>query len=186
MHNSFKIFELLKGEKLTFKEFFERFYPTIVVFAQKYVVEKEIAEDICQDAFIKAYESDNSFKSIDNLKAFIYTLTKNSCLNYVKHAKVEEKYKKLQPGKDDNFFRDTIIEQETYRMLYQAIDTLPKRSKKIIELSLNDMTNPEIAEELDISLNTVKTLKNRTYRKLRELLKEHKLAILLFLSILNS
>ena len=186
MHDSFKILELLKGEKLTFKEFFERFYPTLTVFAQKYVVEQEIAEDICQDAFIKAYESDNSFKSIDNLKAFIYTLTKNSCLNYIKHAKVEKKKKKLQPDKDDNFFRDTIIEQETYRILYQAIDTLPKKSKKIIELSLNGMTNPQIAVELDVSINTVKTLKVRSYQKLRELLKEHKLAILLLLSILNS
>jgi RNA polymerase sigma-70 factor (ECF subfamily) len=176
---------LFKENKISFKEFFDDFYPAMVVFAQRYVYEKEIAEDISQDALIKMYESDNKFETLDNLKAFLYTLTRNNCLNYIKHNKIEEKYRESANTSSETFFKDTVIEQETYRLVYNAIKTLPKKSKKVIELSLTGLSNPEIAKELGVSLNTIKTLKLRSYKTLREILKDHKLAILLLVSILN-
>lgn len=180
------IHDLLKQNKVSFKMFFDSFYQSLVVFAQKYVIDKEIAEDLCQDAFIKLYESENEFENLDNLKAYLYTLMRNSCLNYIKHTKVELSYKDLKKTESESYFKDSVVEQETYRLLYQAIATLPTKSKKIIELSLSGMSNPEIAKELNVSINTIKTLKLRSYQTLRELLHDHKLAILILLQALNS
>jgi RNA polymerase sigma-70 factor (ECF subfamily) len=176
---------LLKENKLSFKLFFDSFYPALVVFAQCYVYQKEIAEDFSQDAFIKMYESDNKFENLDNIKAFLYTLTRNNCLNYIKHNKVEEKYRNFVNISSEAFFKDTVVEQETYRLIYNAIETLPKKSKAIIELSLNGLKNSEIAQELGVSLNTIKTLKLRSYKTLREILKDHKLAIIILANIFS-
>ena len=169
-----------------FDRFFESFYPTLVIFAQKYVEDIETAEDICQDAFLKVYVDDRSLQKYDNIKAYLYTLTKNSCHNYLKHNRVKDKYRKTKVNDPETFFKDTLMEQETYRILYEAINTLPERSKEIIELSLNGLSNPQIAEELNISINTIKSSKLKSYQRLRELLKDHKLVIFLLLKILNS
>jgi RNA polymerase sigma-70 factor (ECF subfamily) len=66
-----------------------------------------------------------------------------------------------------------VQEEETYRIIYQAIYGLPHQSRKIILLSLKGYKNPEIAGELQVSLNTVKTLKKNAYRELRDKLKDH-------------
>ncbi len=175
-----------KSDDSAFDNFFESFYPTLVVFAQKYVSDIETAEDVCQDVFLKVYLDDKTLRKFDNIKAYLYTLTKNSCHNYLKHNKVKNKFRNAKKHEKEMFFKDTLMEQETYRILYEAINSLPERSKEIIELSLNGLSNPQIAEELNVSINTVKSSKLKSYQRLRELLKEHKLAILFLLKILNS
>ncbi|MNR25783.1 RNA polymerase sigma factor [compost metagenome] len=52
--------------------------------------------------------------------------------------------------------------------LYKAIEVLPDRKKEIIKLSLKGLKNTEIAEELGIQLQTVKTLKSQSYKILRD------------------
>ena len=186
MSKSKKIIPIFNKEDLVFDSFFESFYPTLVVFAQKYVIDQNIAEDICQDVFLKVYETDKTLQIYDNVKAYLYTLTRNHCLNYIKHAKIKDKYCSQEQLKKEPFFKDVLIEQETYRVLYQAIKTLPKKSKIIMELSLSGMTNAEISDELNVSINTIKSSKLKSYQRLRELLKEHRIAILLLLNMLNS
>ncbi len=177
---------LLRKNHLIFREFFESHYPALVVFAEKYVLNREVAEDIVQDVFIKVYESDLEFDTLDKLKAYLYSSVRNKSINKLKHDKVIERHKEEEILKSsESFFRDTLIEQETYRILYQTVDKLPTQSRKIILLGLKGFSNPEIAEELNISVNTVKTLKLKSYRALRERLKDYKLALLILLSLLQ-
>lgn len=65
-------------------------------------------------------------------------------------------------------FMNTLLQEELYEYLYKVIETLPFRTKKIIKLTLNGYSNKEIAEALNISINTVKTLKKSGYKKLKE------------------
>jgi RNA polymerase sigma factor (sigma-70 family) len=87
---------------------------------------------------------------------------------------VKDKYAKnsIQSLEDDNLFLKKIIEEEIVCKLYKAIEILPKRKKEIIKLSLKGFNNSEIAEELDIKLQTVKTLKSQSYNILREQFQE--------------
>lgn len=178
---------LLKRNDLSFKDFFDGFYPALVVFAEKFVTEREVAEDLAQEAFIKVYESDTIFEELDNVKAYLYTTVRNKSINKLRHDKIVDlhKNKTQSDNSSEAYFMDALIEQEAYRILYQAVESLPKQSRKIIKLGMKGFTNPEIAKELNISVNTVKTLKLKSYRTLRILLKDHKLALLVFLSIMN-
>ena len=68
---------------------------------------------------------------------------------------------------DDYDFLQEVTRQETMRMLYVAIDQLPPQTRNVILLNLEGKTNPEVAEELGISVNTVKCLKKSAYETLR-------------------
>ena len=59
----------------------------------------------------------------------------------------------------EEYLRDNVIEEEVYSMIYKAIDELAPQSKKVILLSLQELSNGEIAEQLGISINSVRTLK---------------------------
>lgn len=67
----------------------------------------------------------------------------------------------------DDFFQTQLTLVETYAQLESAIKKLPEKSQKIIRLSLNAYSNKEIAEEMSITKNTVKSQKRIAYDKLR-------------------
>ena len=70
----------------------------------------------------------------------------------------------------DEEFADTVRE-ELIRQLYFYIDELPEERRKIILLSIKGHSGNEIAEELGISINTVKTQKSRSFKYLRDKMK---------------
>ena len=86
----------------------------------------------------------------------------------------------LGAAEREYFFRDIVIEEETYRIVNEAIDALPVQSRRIIKLSLEGKQNKEISEELGISVNTVKSLKYKAMDVLRVALKDY-YYLLLFL-----
>ena len=83
----------------------------------------------------------------------------------------------VQTMETDSFFTSELVLQETARLVDIAVDTLPTRCKKIIKFSLLGYKNGEIANELEITLNTVKAQKKIAYRKLRFQLREHMAAL---------
>lgn len=107
-------------------------------------------------------------------KSFLYSSVRNSCLNHLEHNKVKIKHAKytryeLLNGSEIN---NRIIEEETHRLIYNAIKELPAQCRKVLLLSINGLKNNEIAEDLKISENTVKTQKKIAYKQLKIKLKD--------------
>ena len=148
---------------IDFKKFFEEFFPAVYALMRKYTQEDEVAWDLAQDAFLKGEE---------NAKAFVYTVAKNLFVNYRNREKLKaEVYANLEIDEvDDNNYLKEIMAIETKRLLYAAIDQLPPQTRTIILLNLAGKNNTEIAEDLSISVNTVKSLKKAAYQTLRSLL----------------
>ena len=122
---------------------------------------------------------------MEKAKSFLYTTTRNLCLNHLKHKKIEHQYiqaiKIEEEEAEEQFYLEEVTYQETHRILRAAIDQLPPQTREVILVSLDGKNNNEIAETLDISVNTVKTLKKNAYKFLRESLGSRNLYILLFL-----
>jgi RNA polymerase sigma-70 factor (ECF subfamily) len=133
-----------------------------------------MAEDVVQETFI--YVCQNEQKFIDEIatKVFLYRTVKNKCLNKIKHFKVKaEAHESLyDESEEDSLFEKNFLQEETIRLFYEAIETLPDQSKAVIKLALKGLNNPEIAEDLGISVNTVKTHKKSAYSALRIKLKD--------------
>jgi RNA polymerase sigma-70 factor (ECF subfamily) len=115
-------------------------------------------------------------------KGYLYTVVRNRIINILRERKVE-----VEAGHsfDEVDFNNQITKEETYKLLHQAIETLPEQTQNVIKLTMNGHTNPEIAEELGVTLNTVKTLKKRGYNKLREQLKENIFLLILLSDLLS-
>lgn len=156
-----------------FKELLDQFYIPLCHFAFHYLEDEGITEDIVQDCFVKLWEVRSGFQYLHQVKSFLYTSIRNRSINELEHNKVVNAYqKRILDKSSELFFHDHLIEEETYRILHNAINKLPNKTKQIMQLSLKGMNNSEIAENLSISKETVHSLKKSAYKKLRIYLKE--------------
>ncbi len=174
---------LKNGDLAAFKLFFESFYPSLCLFANKYLKDRDVSLDIVQDAFIYLWNKKADFQSVNAAKSYLYQYVKNRSLNYLRDNEIRKR-KELKDLESEVYFRDNMIEEETYQIVSDAIRTLPPQGQRVIELSLDGLKNQEIADQLGISINTVKTIKLRAFAALRNELKDN-IFILFVLQILS-
>src|SRR5574344_368520 len=157
-----------------FHSIFTKYYVSLCLFAKQFIADNTASEDIVAETFVKLWQIRKEFSYHHQVKAFLYTMVRNKALNELEHLKVVEQYsKQLADKQTEEYFHDAIIEEESYRILFDAIDKLPEQMKKIIRLTLDGKKNIEIAKELNVSIETVHTLKKIAYKKLRENLKDY-------------
>lgn len=171
--------KIKKGDQQAFKVLFNEFYVSLCVFAENFVNDEALAADCAQEAFVSLWKKHEDFDNIYKLKSFLYKVVRNSCLNYIRNNRTV--CKELVNLESEQFFRDKLIEEESYRIFYNAIETLPGQTQKVIKLSLEGLKNAEIAEQLEVAPSTIHTLKKIAYKRLKAILKEHYYLIHIFL-----
>ena len=160
-------------DRRVYKFFFEKNFSSVVMFADKYVKNMEVAADIAQECFIRLWRENVNFESEDKIRGFLYTTARNSALNELKHDAIVAQYVQREMVDSEEYFLDNVAEEEVYLLVYKAIDTLAPQSRRVILMSLQELSNGEIAEKLNISVNSVRTLKQNAYKKLKGLLKDY-------------
>ena len=141
--------------------------------------EKEAAEEIVSDFFLKLWEERELIHITVSLQAYLYKGISNNCLKYLEHLKVLRKYhdhacyiaenQDLFTAHDDNNPLSMLISQETVAEIERAIDALPAQCKEVFLLTRMDgLSYQETADKLGVSINTVRTQITRAMTKLRE------------------
>lgn len=161
---------------VAYEELFRMFYRYMVVYAHRFVSHREVAEDLVQEVIINVWESDKTFNSYYGFRAFLYNALRNSCINYLKHEDTELRYiqkmleeqNEAEEGNDENYY---LLREEMYRLLHETIERLPEKCKVIFKLRMEGKKNEEIAVELQLSIETVKTQNKKALHFLREELK---------------
>lgn len=157
----------IKLDEQEFHNIFKEYYAALCSFAFQYMEDADMSADIVQDVFAKLWQIRDDFFYLHQVKAFLYTAVRNHALNELEHSKVAHEYEqKIIAKKADAFFRDAIVEEETFRILSEAIEKLPTQMRAIMQLALEGKKNTEIAERLNVSPETVHTLKKVAYKKL--------------------
>ena len=166
--------------QLTLKEYknlFDKLYVSLCLFSNKYLDNMEASKDIVQEVFIKVWEDKIEFKNQNTIKSYLYTSVKNKSLNYLKSKRYKStdlfSNNEMEKLETAPFFLREVVILETSNIIENAINTLPNRCGQIIRLSIKGYTNVEIANELDISINTVKGQKKIAYKRLKPLLKDY-------------
>ena len=119
------------------------------------------------------------FRDFAAVKSFLYITIRNQCLNYIRDHRKEVDLAGRFSEETDADFDLMVIEEEAIEALYSAIDRLPAQSARIMRLVVKGDKNQEIADQLGISVNSVKTLK---YNALNILRKELTGSLLLLLA----
>lgn len=179
-------------QPIDFEEIYVSYYSRMKNFAQEYVVSGEEAENIVQDVFTELWERKDMLTYHTNLIAFLFTATKNRCVDYLRHKViVREAASYLQEEHDitlrlkfnslEAFEQNLFSEQDIEQLISRAVDTLPDKCKEIfLKSKFEGKKQKEIAEELNISINTIESQMGIAYRKLKIELKDY-LPLLLFL-----
>lgn len=163
-------------------DIFQRYYAPLCLFAYQFTDDREQAADLTQEAFIKLWELRTNFSYLHQVRSFLYLTVRNRALNELEHRRVVEEYAaNYQLKASEVFFEETLIEQETYRILTEAIDSLPTRMREVMRLALRGKKNAEIADQLECSIENVRSLRQQAYKRLRFLLKDYYYSLLLFI-----
>lgn len=169
-----------------FNELYLNNYAALCYFSLKIVGDKNIAEDIVEEVFVSLLNSKKEFTETDNLKAWLYTSTRNASLNQLRQDKRSKErqfqFTASQPAEESAYIYE-MIRTETLNLILLEIKKLPGHSGKIIEFSyLKGMKNDEIAEIMGLSVKTVKNLKSMGMATLKAHLSPDAYLVLLFLS----
>lgn len=166
---------LTDGTELDFKRIFDQYFNSLVLFANRYLTQQEDSESLVQDTFLALWENRLEFPNEISVKAYLYSTVRNKSLNILKHNKIKQQYidNVLAEKDSELYYMTSVIEEETRRLIFNAIDELPEHSRRVCLLSLKGFNNQEIAEQLKISINTVKFHKKNIYSLLREKLQDY-------------
>lgn len=163
--------KIIEYNSREFKVLFERFFPALSMLAERILKSEEKGKDIAQEAFVKLWSRDSEdFKDENALRIYLYVLVKNACITELRKEKRLQNTS-LEEGalpEPEQEFLNEVLREETYQLLREAIKELPPQGARVIELSLKGYKIADVAEELGVSVNTVKTLKKRAYNSLRE------------------
>ena len=175
---------LIQGDHVAFEYIFKTYYSYLLNYARQILKNAEMAEEAVENAFISFWENRETIRFSTSVKTYLFTSVYHNCLNYLKHIKVKERYElyfKHHIETDDagNIISTiyplyTLIEKELDQALEEAIGKLPSQCRDVFLKSRYDgLSNEEIAIQLGVSVNTVRTQISRALSKLRVSLKEY-------------
>ena len=155
---------LEKGGKHAFETLFRLYYSKLVHIARGYLVYQEEAENIVQNVFLKIWENKECLGEVSNINSYLYTMTKNLCLDQLKHEKVKRNYLdnsyRIKSEIQYKFIQDEaaslLLENELEEKIIQSMELLPEKCKNIFKKSrLEGLKHSDIAAELGVSHRTV-------------------------------
>ncbi len=163
---------------LNFESIYLKHSSLVYNVALQYVQNKEDAEEITQDVFVKVYDKHSTFKGGSALKTWVYRITINTSLDFIK-AKNRKKRAAFKNSDDtaleyvgDFNHPGVLLEnKENMARLFNAINQLPENQRTVlILLKVDDLSQKEVAEILDKSLKAIESIFQRAKTNLKKIL----------------
>ncbi|RAJ08882.1 RNA polymerase sigma-70 factor (ECF subfamily) [Chitinophaga skermanii] len=167
------------GDEQAFSVIYQRFYKGLMVFALRFV-ESTTAEDIIAETFIKLWQTKNEFQSLGQLHQWLRITLRNACLNHIRQDKnASERQQELLYLSDeaiDYQFSTAHLYANLHTRIIQEIEKMPKQQQTILKLFfVEEMSNADIAQQLNISVQAVKNQKVTALKVLRKTFKDEEL-----------
>ncbi|WP_298304093.1 RNA polymerase sigma factor [Flavobacterium sp.] len=169
----------MKSNQSDFIAIYNQYKVLVYNVALHYLQNVEDAEEITQDVFVQVHNSLDSFKENSSLKTWIYRITINKSLDFIKHKNSVKRFfifgKKSENEKEleslSNFEHPGIdlVNKENAAILFKVINELTENQKTAFILSkLDGLSNPEISEIMNVSISSVESLVFRAKTTLKE------------------
>ncbi len=173
-----------------FEDVFKSMFPSLCLFAQKYVSDMDTSKEIVHKVFIALWEKREEIDFEKPMKSYLFTSVHNRCLNFIRDNKkfnTDELTIEVLENQMGTDTTDEITSAETIAEINEAIQSLPEKCREIFILNrFEGLKYHEIAEKLDISVKTVEAQMSKALKILREKLEKYiKLMILWWLMMMN-
>jgi RNA polymerase sigma-70 factor (ECF subfamily) len=170
--------QIIEGNSNAFAVLVDRYKDLVFTLSYKMVKNREEAEEISQDTFIKIFKSLNKFKGESKFSTWVYKITYNTCLDRLKKNKKEnsivyiEDFSEHQVKAIETVF-DTIDEKERNQRIQDCLLLLPSEDAFLLTLYyFDDQSIEEIAKVVDSNANNIKVKLFRSRKKMASILKE--------------
>lgn len=154
-----------------FKLFFKKHFATLCGYCQfKFDFDLDQAKDIVHTGFLRLWENRQRISPELSIKAYIYEIVHNLCLDTLKSEKVRRRHIQYIKEHSSSVTRnDNLDFKQLEEMIEKAIEEFPPQMRRIFELSRKEeLRYAEIAGQLGISVKTVETQMGRALAKLRK------------------
>ena len=159
------------GEEAVFDLVFRSYYAALCDFSERYLHNKEDAEETVEQLFANLWKKKQVFSDTEHIRAFLYRSVFNGSMNMLRSNQRQSKRENIY-SLDINFteesYLNNMLRSEVIGMIYREIDSLPEHYAAVIRMAyLDGLKNEEIAAMLNLSVQTVKNYKNKGLGVLR-------------------
>jgi RNA polymerase sigma-70 factor (ECF subfamily) len=168
---------LIHGDRLAFEKIFQLYFERIYYFTIKYLNNREDAEEITQEVFVKLWNRRQAIKTELSFSSYLFMIAKNAVIDVLrkkqKEAALSEELKQKRSGNYSP--ADSTLEyKELNNIVVSAINDLPEKRKQIfLMIREEELSYKEIAEKLSISVKTVETHMRLALQQLRKAIGEN-------------
>jgi RNA polymerase sigma-70 factor (ECF subfamily) len=172
-YSEHELLQLLSaGNKDVFEFIYKKNFASIYHFAKRFVADEQGAEDITTEVFIKLWERFKDFNSLPAIKSFLFTSTRNACINYNRSDQRADKRHKefayLLTHGSEAAIEEQQIPGTVFQYIYDEIAQLPVQEKRVFTMAfIEGLTNDQIAARMDINNQSVRNYKAKALKTLR-------------------
>lgn len=152
--------DVSRGNKNAFKVLYDNFSPSVFKVALHLLKDKEQADDIVQDIFIKLWSVRKTLPNVDSIENYLFIITRNTIFTYLKKQIRNAKSAPLWLNDisiTENNFEINVEQKEYERIIVQSIQLLPPQQKQVYLLFEEEkMSYEQIASSMKLSKQTVK------------------------------
>ena len=170
----------LAGDTRIFSELVKRYQNFVFTITLRYTPNREDAEEIAQDAFIKAFKSLGSFRGDSKFSTWLFTITTTSCLSFLRKKKLDirsldnEKVMAVVENQDSGFNANQMETKSRQTMVNEAIQLLSPDDANILTLFYKgEQSLEEISVVMGIEANAVKVRLHRARARLKDKMQTH-------------
>jgi RNA polymerase sigma-70 factor (ECF subfamily) len=169
--------QLKNGKHGAYEAVFKSWYEPLCSYACSMLRDMDEAEEVVQKMFCMLWDKRAELDVQQSLQSYLYKTVHNRCLNHIRHGAVHDRYKSefMHLNEEAHDSANARVEYgELQQVLSRAVAQLPEQPRKVFELSrAKNLSYQEIAEQLQLSRNTVENHMGKALRLLRESLKDY-------------
>jgi RNA polymerase sigma-70 factor (ECF subfamily) len=164
---------LREGRREAFKQAFDTCFEGLCRYAFTLVRDEDEAADIVQSMFVKLWERRAELDIKHAVRPYLFRSVYNQCMNQLEHRTVRDKHRDHSELNLSDSVEPEVFKEELDEKIKEVVDKLPPQCRTIFIMSrYEELKYPEIAEKLNISVNTIQNQICKALKILREELKE--------------
>lgn len=174
------ISRVLNGDQQAYAGLVTRYQNYVFTLALRFTKNREDAEEVSQDIFIKAYRALADFRGASKFSTWLYTIVNTTCITFLRKKRLEvhsldnEKVFEVADNQDSGMRANQVEQKSRTAMVNQAISMLSPDDAEVITLFYKgEQTLEEIARILGIEANTAKVRLHRARTRLKEKMETH-------------